>query len=148
MNTLHINKIMKHDAFTKKLYAGTFAIDTLPQKIRYPSCIILNNKKSSHAGEHWLAIYYFKNKRAQFFDSFGHSPAFYNLEEYLKRTSTNYSYNTTTVQSINSNYCGLYVVLFLIFKARRRSLKYFLKQFKNSEKNDTLFSNLLYKHFI
>lgn len=138
---------MKNDAYTRDLYNGTFSIDTLPEKIRYPSCMILNNQPSTHIGEHWIAIYYFKNKKAQFFDSFGNSPAFYNLKDYMKKTSTSYTYNKKTIQSSYSNYCGLYVVLFLFFKARKRSLKYFLKQFKNPTKNDIFIKNLLTKHF-
>ena len=107
--------------------------------------MILNNQPSFHIGEHWKAIYYFK--KAQFFDSFGNTPAFYNLKDYMKKTSTSYTYNKKTIQSSYSNYCGLYVVLFLFFKARKRSLKYFLKQFKNPTKNDIFIKNLLTKLF-
>jgi len=146
MNTLQINIIMQHDKFTKNLYIVTFAIDALPQKIKYPSCMVINNQKSTHAGEHWIAIHYFRNKKAQFFDSFGHSPTFYGLESYMKQTSNSYTYNSKKVQSIYSNYCGLYAVLFLFFKARYRSLEYFLKQFKNAKKNDILLEYLLKKY--
>ena len=39
MNTIQINKIMKNDKFTKKIYLGTFAKDQLPT-IKKISCLL------------------------------------------------------------------------------------------------------------
>ena len=38
MNTIQINKLMENDKYTKKIYLGTFPIDKLPEKLKYPSC--------------------------------------------------------------------------------------------------------------
>ena len=59
MNTIQINKIMKNDKFTKKIYLGTFAKDQLPIIKKYPACffLIMNqviNKVS--IGLHYLLI--------------------------------------------------------------------------------------------
>ena len=87
MNTLQINEIIEKDSYAKKYYLGTVALDQLPQFIKYPSCFILNNQKSKQPGQHWIAIYFGKNQKAEFFDSFGQSAKYYNLENYIKTRS-------------------------------------------------------------
>ena len=62
MNTLQVSSIIKLDKRTSKIYLGTFAFDKLPTIVNYPSCLIVNTQKSNQLGEHWLAIYYSKNK--------------------------------------------------------------------------------------
>ena len=79
MNTLQINKIIENDFYAKKYYLGTVAIDQLPQYFKYPSCFIVNNQKSNQPGQHWIAIYFGKNRKAEFFDSFGQNAKYYNL---------------------------------------------------------------------
>ena len=59
MNTIQINKIMKSDKFTKKIYRGTFAKDQLPlfKNIQLVLFLIMNqviNKVS--IGLHYLLI--------------------------------------------------------------------------------------------
>ena len=66
MNTVQINQIMKKDEFTRKIYLGTLPIDKLPKKIKYPSCLVINNQKSNQPGEHWIAIYFDKKKELNF----------------------------------------------------------------------------------
>jgi len=65
---------MKQHPATKKFYLGTFSADNLPKKIVYPSCFIFNNQKSHLPGQHWIAIYFSKSKKSEFFDSLGKSP--------------------------------------------------------------------------
>ena len=137
---------MANDKFTKKIYLGTFPIDKLPTKIKYPSGFILNNQKSTEIGEHWIAFYFDKQKKCEFFDSFGNSPNYYNLGNYLKKVSNGYkSFNKKKLQSDNSSFCGYYCILFLLFKARCFSLKKFLSYFKDSNSNDLLLKNLIKK---
>lgn len=148
MNTNQLNKVMRSDDFTSKYFLGTFSRDRLPQIKDFPSCLILNNKPSNHGGEHWIAIYFHKNKTAEFFDSFGNHPAFYNLIKYLKNNSKQFSYNKQRLQSFTSFYCGLYCCFYLMMKSRKRALKYILKQFsKSAIKNDNMFSKMIKKYF-
>ena len=113
MNNFQINKILKNDKFTKKIFYGALPIDKLPKKIKYPSCLIINNQSSEKQGEHWMAIYFDKKKEAIFFDSFGLSPKSYNLDKFLIKFSKKYSFNNIQLQSIFSSYCGYYCILFL-----------------------------------
>jgi len=146
MNTIQINKLMENDKYTKKIYLGTFPIDKLPVKLKYPSGFILNNQKSNEPGEHWIAIYFDKHKKCEFFDSFGNSPNYYNLQNYLKKVSKGHkTFNKKKLQSDYSSFCGYYCILFLLFKARCFSLKKFLSYFKDSHSNDILLKNLIKK---
>ena len=85
MNTIQLNKILFNFPTTKDNYVGTFAIDKIPKSITYPSSMIINNEPSTRAGSHWIAIYFFKNKKAIFFDSYGQSAKSYKLNKFLKK---------------------------------------------------------------
>ena len=147
MNTIQINKVLKSEVKTKKIYLGTFSVDQLPKKIIYPSCLIVNNQNSYESGEHWLAIFFHKNKVAEFFDSFGNSPCYYNLGNYLDSHSKRFTFNKTPLQSFTSLYCGLYCIFYLILKAKGRSLNYIINLFKTPYQNDKLFKSLIKKYY-
>jgi hypothetical protein len=53
-----LDEILRRDAFTKKIYLGTFARDELVPSPPYPSCFIINTDPRSRSGGHWLALYY------------------------------------------------------------------------------------------
>ena len=145
MNTIQLDKIMKKHKFTKKIYLGTFAIDKLPNKVKYPSCLIVNNEKSYEDGEHWIAIYFGKNKQAEFFDSFGNSPRTFGLDTFIKKHSSKMTFNFVKLKSDFSLFCGYYCVLYLIYKCKGFSLKYFLKFFDKPIENDKIFEKLIKK---
>lgn len=136
MNTIQLNKILKIDKKTKNKFIGTFPIDLLPKNIKYPSCMIINNQPSNQEGEHWVAVYFNKNKTCDFFDSFGNSPKFYKINKYLNRYSKRVYSNKIKIQSNYSLYCGIYCILFLLFKCRGFSMKKFTNFFKNPNYND------------
>ena len=142
MNTIQLNKILFNFPTTKDNYAGTFAIDQLPKKIKYPSSMIINNQKSTQTGAHWIGIYFDRNYKAIFFDSFAQTAKSYKLDKFLKRHSLSIIENKKILQSYSS-YCGYYCVLFIIFISLGYSLKRFLKYFKTPIENDNLFEKLI-----
>jgi hypothetical protein len=146
MNNIQINAILKKDKKSKKCYLGTFPIDKLPKIFKYPTCFIINNQKSTEIGEHWLAVYFDSKKHCYFFDSFGMHPTFYNLTNYLKKKSIKINYNKLQLQSIFTEYCGYYCIIFLILKARKYSFNFILSQFKDPDSNDNLIKNLIEKN--
>ena len=146
MNNLQINEILKNDKFTKKIFYGALAIDKLPKKVRYPSCLIINNQSSEKQGEHWLAIFFNKKKEAIFFDSFGLSPVNYNLDTFLIKFSKKYTFDNKKIQSFFSTYCGYYCILFLLLISRGKTLKYFQNQFQNVFKNDNMIKKFIKKY--
>jgi hypothetical protein len=146
MNTIQIDKIMKKHYFTNKIYLGTFAIDKLPIEVKYPSCLIVNNQKSSEEGEHWIAIYFGKNKQAEFFDSFGNPPKRFGLDKYINKHSSRMTFNKIKLQSNYSLFCGYYCLLYLIYKCKGFSLNYFLNFFNKPIDNDRIFLNLIKRY--
>ena len=64
-------------------------------------------------------------------------PKFYNLEYFLINTSIKYSYNILPIQSLTSEYCGYYAVMFILFRSNHNTFFSFLKNFdKNTFVND------------
>jgi hypothetical protein len=139
-----IETVLSKDQVTGPLFLGAVARDELRSvKIRYPSCLIVNNEPRSQPGGHWLAIYYSKDKRAYFFDSYGNDPAFYRLQDIIQYTSSSWVYNKQRIQGL-SEFCGLYSILFLLYKTRNNERDFF-SQFKktNYDFNDRLIKSLL-----
>ncbi len=119
-----LEEIMKKDSVLITIPSRVIARDELPHHIEYPSCYIINTKPRTHSGEHWLALYYDGNKNAFFFDSYGQPPSAYRLEKFLEKTSKSWSCNRKRIQGYSS-FCGYYCVLFLLFKSRNETLKFF-----------------------
>jgi hypothetical protein len=142
MNTLQIEQIFKNKY--SNTFKGAIAFDELPTKISRPSAYIINTHSRDKSGEHWLGIYFNTNNSVDFFDSFGMGPQFYRLENYLFKYNSTINYNKYALQSLNSNYCGLYCVLFIIFKCKRKSFYNFLDIFKT----DTLINDYEIKKLI
>jgi hypothetical protein len=136
---------LKKDSFTKKMFSGVYARNELPKTINYPACIVVNTKPRSHTGEHWLSIFYDKNGSAFFFDSYGQNPKDYKLEAYLKKTSTNWTWNKTQIQGFSSH-CGYYCLLYLLFKSRDKSDLFFSYFTQNFVQNDKKVNFLIKKY--
>ena len=144
LDTFQLFSILKTHPCTRTIFIGVFARDQLPLKIKYPCCFIINTHKAHQRGEHWLAVYFSKQREAEFFDSFGLSPAFYNLNSYFDRTSVNIQYNSKQLQSPFSSLCGYYCCFYLISKCKKVDLDSFLSLFKeNYHQNDLDITKLL-----
>ena len=119
LNTVQLRKILTCDKYVRPLFRGVFARDELPNDGVYPSCLVVNTHSSREPGEHWLAIFYDKNGVCEFFDSYGRNPAAYRLASYLRKTSRTVTWNRICFQPIDSNACGYFCFLYLMFKCRR-----------------------------
>ena len=147
LNTLDILKLISNDQVARLVFLGVFARDKIPLKIKYPSCFIINTHTSSKQGEHWLSIYYNKNGEAEFFDSYGNHPSYYQLESYLDKTSSKWTYNRKQIQSVISDFCGHYCVLFILHKCRNMSLDTFISKFSDSTIENDLLMLMFLKYF-
>jgi hypothetical protein len=145
MNNIQIENILKLDRFSQKCFLGVFARNNLPKVVSYPSAFIFNTDVKSGKGMHWLSIIFTKDKKCQFFDSLGFPPTFYGLENYIKKRSSSLVFNKHPIQSLNSNYCGLYALLFILVLCRGQSFSNFLGRFHlDTNKNDLIIK----KHLI
>ena len=131
-----IEEILERDSFTKKIFVGCLSRDELPPVLKKPSCFVINTEPRSSKGEHWLA-FYFEKDTCYFFDSYGLSPKYYGFEKYIKQNSKKLVFNKQRLQGL-SNYCGLYCILFLIFRARNDLKIFYNNFFKDFYLNDKL----------
>ena len=129
-------------------FIGVFARDQLPSKITWPSSLIVNTDKINERGEHWLAIYFDKNGKCDFFDPLGFSPRYHNFDEFIKENCVNYFFNDKRVQSLLSKYCGYFCCLFILKKYKNYSFLKFLKLFfTDYDLNDKLIEKLLFLNY-
>jgi len=145
MNTLQINKILVEDLYSRRYFKKVVAIDQLPSIFRKikNSAYVINSHKQNQDGEHWIAVFYDSDSNCEFFDSFAMGPEFYGLENFLNKTSNSCVTNKFALQSIFSNFCGFYCVLFVLVRSRIISFENFLEYFDvDCVKNDEIIKNM------
>ena len=140
-----IDEVLKKDTQTRRVFLGVYARDELPEDLSYPCCLVFNTQPRSQRGQHWLAIFYDKNGNCDFFDSFAMPAANYSLVPYLERTSNTWVENKKRILG-NSQYCGHYAILFLIFRVRSNSVKFFQAFSSNYSNNDKIIKTLIDKY--
>ena len=129
-------------------FAGVMAYDELPEIIEdYPTGLVFNTDSSKQSGEHWISIYFDRNKNAQYMCSFGTQP-YGRLVTLLERNSYQTKYNTTQLQSILSDVCGYYSAYHLLTAARGYNLQEIIDTFdiKRPLKNDQLVREYIYEY--
>lgn len=135
MNSYQLTLAMLKNQFTKKYFIGVFARDELPLKVKFPSCFIVNTHNRNQFGEHWLAFFIDQDGSVEFFDSYGFSPKFYNLDKYIVKINKNkIKYSKNQLQGFDSKFCGVYCVFFLYERCKGTPFSLFfdnLKKFDN-----------------
>ena len=97
----------------KKYFSGVFSKDQIPL-IENNKSLIFNLENSGQKGSHWLSLAR-KNDDIFIFDSFGIGDIPINLYKIYK--IYNIITNIYRMQDINSNLCGMFCVLFCLYKA-------------------------------
>lgn len=158
MNTFQIETCLKNNRDTEKIFCGVYAADKIPSvhQIKKP-LLIVNTDSSHHSGTHWIVFFIRKkdarNTQIEIFDSSGEIKMMKN--KYFKRyfqinfPLQHIKINTNCVQSYTSNLCGIYCIVFALYKARKKSFDYFLKLFhpKNLRENDRKVVKIFKKYF-
>ena len=96
----------------EKSYLSTFSKDEIPL-IENNKSLIFNLQNSNEPGNHWIALSR-TNKNIFIFDSFGIGYIPKNIYKIYK--NFNIITNIYRIQDINSNLCGLFCVLFCLYK--------------------------------
>jgi hypothetical protein len=61
------------------------ATDSLPKFVHsYPAAFIINTHPKNKPGEHWIAVYFYANLKAVYFDSYGFPPRNKYVVKFLK----------------------------------------------------------------
>ena len=144
MNSLQIERLLKNDSETKSIFKKVCALDQL-EKPTFPSPYVINSDPSTEPGEHWIAVYFDKHGRGEYFDSYGLPPAFVGLKSYMDTYSlSDWIYNRKTLQALFSSVCGHYCVYFVLFRCRGVPLRAIVSDFtSNLSENDCCVSRFI-----
>jgi hypothetical protein len=117
METQEINNLLTQ-ALGTVVFKGVFPasqLPVIPQKIRYPWCIVCNTDGQG-PGMHWVCMYFDENHIGHYFDSFGSYPYHKEWCHYLSAMSFMgiWDYFKVSVQPVDSALCGAYVIYYLI----------------------------------
>ena len=124
-----ISEILKND----KNYIGNFSKDNVPI-LKNNQSRIVNLADSFNKGTHWIAIKFIDNKLF-YFDSYGIEF----IPDIIKKQYDKIITNIYRIQSINSNECGKFCILFIKANIQNESdyIKFLLQFHKNKfEKYD------------
>jgi len=146
METRQIHGILSRIVVPPTRFIGVFAKDQIPitdSLPHYPSCFVANTHASNKKGEHWVAFWIDSSKHCEFFDSYGLSPLIYGFNVPFT------SFNTMTIQSLNSSVCGQFCIYYLYCRSRGLPLAHILNSFSisNLEWNDYQVARFVNKHF-
>ena len=117
MNTNRIERLLNKDPFVKNIFKKACAKDELLH-VNYPSAYVINSHPSSKPGEHWIAVYFDKHGKGEYFDSYGLPPSVNGFTALMERNSKEWVYNDKTLQSLFFTTCGHYCVYFVLYRCR------------------------------
>jgi len=143
MNTVQVTLILRKDSYTRGVFQGVFPSDKLPRCISsYPALFIANVDTSNKPGSHWAAFYFPKNSEGEFFDSYRLPPSSYTgtFSSVLKNNSTNWTFNSVTLQSVDPKVCGHYCLYFSLFRCRHISMSTIVHRFFTNKRSSKWFS--------
>ena len=143
MDTDKLEAILQRNEAVRDTFLGVFALDRLPSRFELVDVqtqqermglsnrwfLVCNCCPSFKKGIHWIAVFYDEGS-VEFFDSFALPPGVYDddaarLTTFLDETSgaEEVIYSTTPLQSIDSDACGHYCVLFCVARSRGMPFK-------------------------
>ena len=78
INSTQLAIILKKDKYTRAVFQGVYPSDKLPTRVSsFPALFIANVDTSDKPGSHWVAFYFTKDRKGEFFDSYGLPPSNY-----------------------------------------------------------------------
>jgi len=130
MNTIELAEKAFQDSMLSQCFLGVFASDKIPSISKVPAALIVNLDESSSPGSHWIALFFTKSKKCEYFDSYGRKPNNCILQ-YITRHVKSYTYNNICVQDLWSISCGQMSLYFLIWHCRGISFRQIIKSMQS-----------------
>ena len=87
MNTLEIETKLCNDQRTIKAFRGVYASDELSTLTSTNSLFVCNTDLSDQPGSHWIVFYIDKQRKTDYFDSFGIAPKIQEIEQCFNNNS-------------------------------------------------------------
>ena len=131
------------------MFQGVYPSDKLPTSVlSYPSLFIANVDTSDKSGSHWVAFYFTKEKEGEFFDSYGFPPSSYpgTFTSFLKNNSTSWTFNSVTLQSVDSEVCRHHCLYFWLFRCCHMNVSTIVHRFSTNKRRNDFPENALSKN--
>ena len=143
MNAFQLAQALTKDPFTKGSFTDVYACDQLPsiEINEYPKSFVVNTDLMELLGTHWIAIYFVKQIKEEFFDSYGKHLIHYNkyFLDFMNRNAVEWERNKIQLQNAFSTLCGQYCIYFLYHRCRKRPMSTIVNSFLNDKlHNDQL----------
>lgn len=138
LNNVQLDYLAGTNPYLSRVFYGTVPCDRLPKTLptEGPTAIIVNTDPHDESGSHWIALWTEGNK-CEIMDSYALPVEVYDTTEpilaWLNRHFESSIMNGMSLQSIFSQSCGDYALMFLIDRAEGRSMDYFLNRFKRND---------------
>ena len=138
LNNLQLDYLAGTHPILAQVFYGTVPCDRLPRTLPQegPTAYIVNTDPHDEPGRHWIAIWTEGNV-SEIMDSYGLSLEVYGttdpIVEWLNRHSKYQLHNRQSLQSLFSQSCGDYALMYLIDRAEGRSMQQFLNRFKKND---------------
>ena len=138
LNNLQLDYLAGTHPKLAQVFYGTVPCDRLPRTLPQegPTAYIVNTDPHDEPGRHWIAIWTEGNV-SEIMDSYGLSLEVYGttdpLLEWLSRHFKYQLHNGQSLQSLFSQSCGDYALMYLIDRAEGRSMQQFLNRFKKKD---------------
>jgi len=104
---------------------------------------VCNTAPHYQRGDHWIVLYFDKEARAEYFDSFGEKPI-KPFDKYLTKHAASVVWNDKKLQSIMSGVCGHYCVFYCLYK----ELGYDIVTISNCFGEDTALNDFIVHKFV
>lgn len=134
MNSLEILRAL---ALIPDHTIGVYPSDMIPETWQIPAALVFNTDNSKKPGTHWVAAYVDRKSSGYYFDSYGIKPYIPDHVMRLRKNCKTLRYNDHQLQSVSSDVCGHFCVMFLYYMACGLGFREFLKLFTlDLHKND------------
>ena len=149
MNKKNSNSIMNEQELRDELkklkhgVLGVFPSDKIPKTVSKGHALIVNTAPKGTEGQHWLSLYRDPDDGIlEIFDSFGLPLDAYPLvRKWIGNKEKYIRHNIGQLQSNNSDSCGVFCLLFLILRLKKKmTMNSFINIFDNDnlELNDCI----------
>ena len=138
LNNLQLDHLARSQPKLSCVFYGTVPCDRLPRTLPHegPTTCIVNTDPHDEPGKHWIAIWTEGNV-SEVMDSYGLPLEVYGttgpIAEWLHRHFKYQLHNGQSLQSLFSQSCGDYALMYLIDRAEGRSMQQFLNRFKRND---------------
>ena len=128
MNTKEITDYFNRDTECSKMFYRVYPADKLANLCSLQALIVFNTDTSCKRGEHWVVFYVVKNRRGEYFDSFGRCP-FEHFKIFLDVNCVEWLWNERQIQSIISKFCGHYYIFYWLYRSRELDVRKIVRMF-------------------